>query len=108
MKKSELKQLIRECIAEANLPARNQLPPDIREFAEFISEKINDRVRKTGHRVGLENAIVDMVVHKMMKDGWAKGGADSGEDEFYNEKGQVDPNGSFDAGGHMVRHPANR
>lgn len=26
--------------------------------------------------------------------------------EFYNEKGQIDPNGSFDAGGHMVRHPA--
>lgn len=108
MKKSELKQLIRECLAEANLPARNQLPTDIREFAEFISEKINDRVRKTGSRVGLENAIVDMVVHKMMKDGWTKGGADSGEDEFYNEKGQVDPNGSFDAGGHMVRHPATR
>lgn len=30
------------------------------------------------------------------------------EDEFYNEKGQVDPSGSFDAGNHITRHPADR
>ena len=48
MKKSELKQLIRECLAEANLPSRNQLPPDIREFAEFISEKTRKSVQQAG------------------------------------------------------------
>ena len=78
MKKSELKQLIRECIAESNM---SRLHQDISVAIQQLIEK--------GATVEMIKDVLDQV-------------------EFYNEKGQSDPNGSFDAGGHMVRHPANR
>ena len=78
MKKSELKQLIRECIAESNM---SRLHQEISIAIEQLIEK--------GATVEMIQDVLNQV-------------------EFYNEKGQIDPNGSFDAGGHMVRHPANR
>lgn len=76
MKKSELKQLIRECIAESNM---SRLHQEISIAIEQLIEK--------GATVEMIQDVLNQV-------------------EFYNEKGQIDPNGSFDAGGHMVRHPA--
>lgn len=76
MKKSELKQLIRECLAESNM---SRLHLEISEAIQQLIEK---------------GATVEMIQDVLE------------QTEFHNEKGQVDPNGSFDAGGHMVRHPA--
>ena len=78
MKKSELKRLIRECITESNMSRLHQ------EITDAIQQLIE------------KGATVEMIQDVL------------DQTEFYNEKGQVDPNGSFDAGGHMVRHPATR
>ena len=78
MKKSELKQLIRECITESNM---SRLHQDISVAIEQLIEK--------GATIEMIQDVLDQF-------------------EFYNEKGQLDPNGNFDVGGHMVRHPANR
>lgn len=78
MKKSELKQLIRECIAESNM---SRLHQEISIAIEQLIEK--------GATVEMIQDVLNQV-------------------EFYNEKGQIDPNGSFDAGGHMARNPASR
>lgn len=78
MTKSELKQLIRECIAESNMSRLHQ----------EITTSIQQLVEK--------GATVEMIQDVLE------------QFETYDDKGNVDPNGNFDAGGHMITHPAAR
>jgi len=78
VKKSDLKRIIRECIAESNMPSLHL----------EISEAIQQLIEK--------GATVEMIQDVLE------------QTDFYNLKGEVDPNGPVDSAGHVVRHPANR
>ena len=138
MKKSELKQIIREVIEEVQGEYANQLyirakganqkAGGTRNWLkiwkiEDIGDEYEVSVVINGMKksVGLPKKMIDSgegfpnlefrirsmpATAKMVIDQYFGKDQDEEEIEYYDKNGRPDPNGLYDVGGHVVRHPA--
>lgn len=87
MKKSQLIKLIREVIEESSM---SRLHQEISDSIETLIE------------LGATTKDIRDVLDQMDSENSQE------PEDTHNESGQIDPNGNFDAGGHMIRHPGER
>ncbi len=83
MKKSELKQLIKEIVQEVSIPQPSE---EVKMFAKDISNKMSDRMRKKG-QTGYNDieAVRQMIESKMTKEGWVKQSSSTATTEPYKK-----------------------
>lgn len=57
------------------IPKKNELPKDVLDFVDSFMQKVQDKQIKNKFysNYQLIDAVRDMLIHKLIKEGWTKG-----------------------------------